>query len=90
MIIEAVINVLYNIFKVLTSPINIDKLPPSVSDALAKALEYISAGFGIVGQFCHLTYLTVLFGLILAVDAGVMIYNIVMWVLKKIPFLGIE
>ena len=90
MIIEAVINVLYSVFALLTKPINIEKLPESVSNALQSALEYISAGFGIVGQFCHLSYLTVLFGLIIAVDAGVLIYKIVMWVIKKIPFLGIE
>lgn len=90
MIIEGVINVLLAVFRALTAPINIASMPEGVRDALETALEYISAGFGIVGQFTHLSYLVVLFGLILAVDAGVLIYKIVMWVIKKIPFLGIE
>lgn len=90
MIIETLINLIYKVFALLTSPIQIDKLPESVSNALATGLEYISAGFGVVGQFTHLSYLLVLFGIILTVDVAFMVYKVVMWVIKKIPFLGIE
>ena len=90
MIIETLNRVLLGVFTALTAPIQIESMPAGVRSALETALEYISAGFGFVGQFCNLGYLVVLFGLILAVDAGVMIYKMVMWVLKKIPFLGIE
>ena len=90
MIIEALINLIYKVFELLTSPIHIDKLPESVSNALSTGLEYISAGFGVVGQFTHLPYLLVLFGIIMAVDLAFLVYKVVMWVIKKIPFLGIE
>lgn len=90
MIIEGLIRVLLNVFSILTAPIDIPNMPAGVQTALSTALEYMSAGFGIVGQFTNLGYLLVLFGLILAVDVGVLIYKMVMWVLKKIPFLGIE
>lgn len=90
MIIELLLSMLFGIFKVLTSPINIPDLPADVEGYISTMFEYITAGAGILANYTPLSYLLGLFGAILAVDIGINLYHFVMWILRKIPMLGIE
>lgn len=90
MIIETLMNILYKVFSALTSFINIPSLPDAISGYMDTALGYIGSGVQILATFTHLQYLLVLFGIILAVDVGIGIYHFVMWILKKIPMLGVS
>lgn len=90
MIIESVLNVIYNLFELLTSPIDLPNLPASVGDFMADALTYISMGAGILANYTHFSYLVTLLGLVLAVEVGIMLYNFVMYILHKIPFVNIK
>lgn len=90
MIIEALLNVLYTAFRLLLMPIDIPNLPPEVQQTISEIFTYISGGLGILGEFLDLDYLLTLFGLVLAVDIGMMLYKLVMFVMRKIPFLGIK
>lgn len=90
MIIEALMNLLLNVFTLLTSPINIPKMPDEVAVYLANFLEYIEMGLQVLAVYTPLDYLLVLFGIIIAIDVGLAVYHFVMWVLKKIPMLGIS
>lgn len=83
-------NLLLNVFSLLTSAISIPKMPEEVSTYLADFLEYIEVGIQIVAAYTHIEYLLVLFGIIIAIDVGLAVYHFVMWVLKKIPMLGIS
>lgn len=90
MIISALMKLIYTVISLLTSFISIPSLPDGVSAAMDTALEYIGLGLGILSNYTHLDYLLVLFGIIIAIDLGLAIYHLVMFILKKIPFLGIE
>ena len=90
MIIETLMNVVYVLFELLTMPISIPGLPEGVRDVIAGALDYISVGVALLANYCDVGYLVTLFGLILAVDAGMLIYKLVMWIIKKIPMIGIQ
>lgn len=90
MIIELLLTNLFNVFKLLTTPINIPPLPEQVSEFLTQAMEYISAGAGILANYTHLDYLLILLGVIVAIDIGVAVYHFVLWVIKKIPMLGMS
>lgn len=90
MIIELLLDVLYGVFAVLTSPIDIPNMPEQVSEFVSASLEYIGTGISILSNFCDIQYLLTLFGLIIAVDVGLMLYKLVMWVLKKIPMIGVQ
>lgn len=90
MIIEALLTLLYNVFALLTSPISIPQLPDTISQVMTDALEWVTVGLQIMGAYTHESYLLTLFGIVVAVDVGVMLYKFVMWVLKKIPMLGIK
>lgn len=90
MIIEALLDLLFNIFKLLTAMINIPQLPSKVMEILDTLFGYIQAGLSVLANFIDLDFALLLFGIVIAVDIGVSIYHFVMWVLKKIPMLGIK
>lgn len=90
MIIETLMKLLIKVFSILTSAINIPSLPDSVTIFMGDALSYIQTGLQILAVYTNLEYLLVLFGLILAIDIGIAVYHFVMWVLRKIPMLGIS
>lgn len=90
MIIEALMNLVYYLFEFLTLPISIPGLPEGVRDVITGALDFISVGIALAANYFDIGYLVTLFGLILAVDAGMLVYKFVMWVIKKIPMIGIE
>lgn len=89
MIIEMLLDMIYNVISTLMI-LNIPDLPESVHGYIDTAFEYIVAGAGIVANYTPLDYLMVLFGVLLAIDAGILVYHLVMWIIKKIPFLGME
>lgn len=90
MIIKNLLDLIYNVFYLLTMPISIPSLPSEVNSAIDTMIEYIGTGFGILSNYCHLSYLLTLFGIVIAVDVGIWLYNIVMFIIKKIPMLGVS
>lgn len=90
MIIQALLDVIYAVFWTLTLPISIPAMPDGVKSFIAISLDYIGTGLAILGNFFDVAYLLSLFGLVVAVDVGIMVYKLVMWVIAKIPMLGVK
>lgn len=90
MLTETTLSIIYNIFSFLSTPINIPDMPAKVEELFTQFLDYINMGLSILAAYTHIEYLLVLFGIVVAVDIGVILFKLIMWVIKKIPFLGIE
>ncbi len=90
MIIEGLLNILYNVFSALTSAINIPSMPADVSSYISTFTSYIKTGLQILAVYTPLQYLLTLFGIVIAIELGLKIYHFVMWVIKKIPMLGVS
>lgn len=90
MIIEALMQVVYLIFAALTSVISIPALPEGVTSFMSEFLLYLQMGLGLLANYCDLGYLLTLFGVVVAVDVGIMLYKFVMWIIRKIPMLGLS
>lgn len=90
MIVSAISELLLSIFTLLTTPINIPSLPENVSEIMAQYLDYLKVGIEFVSSYTHMGYLLTLFGIIIAVDIGMMLYKFIMWVLRKIPMIGLS
>lgn len=89
MIIEAIMNGIYNFLDTILI-FNIPSLPTEVYQYIDTAFDYISMGAGVLANYTPLAYLLVLFGIIITVDIAIMGYHLAMWVIKKIPLLGME
>lgn len=90
MIIKSLLNLLYNVFSSLTSAISIPSMPADIESYFNYFLSYINLGLQILANYTPLKYLLTLFGIVVAIEVGTAIYHFVMWVLKKIPMLGIS
>lgn len=89
MIIEMLLTSYYNVMNTLMV-INIPDLPDSVYGYIEDGFQYIVAGAGILANYTPLAYLMTLFGVLLAVDAGILVYHFIMWVIRKIPMAGMS
>ena len=90
MLVESLLDLIYNLLDTLFTPINLPSLPASLSTIIDTLCSYISDGLALVANWTHLQYLLALFGIVAAVDVGILLYKLIMWILKKIPMLGIE
>lgn len=90
MIINALLDMLYGLLDWITSGLNIPDMPDEVSTILQSVVQYIQMGIRFIGNFTHLDYLLILFGIVLAVDAGILVYKLIMWILRKIPMFGMS
>lgn len=90
MIIELLLNIVYGILSVLTLALKFPAMPVKVVEIVATALDYITSGIAIVGSYVDMSYLLILFGAIAIIDTVIVGYRVVLWIIKKIPILGIE
>ena len=89
MIITALLNVIHFLLDKLLI-FSIPKLPEQALDYIDTLFDYIVAGTGIVANYTPLSYLLTLFAIVISVDIALLLYKFVMWILRKIPMLGIE
>lgn len=90
MIVLGLLELVYGLFLILTAPISLPSLPEPAVFVITSVIGYIETGLQILACYVNLDFLLILFGLVVAVDAGLLIYKFVMWVLRKIPMLGIS
>lgn len=92
MLISALLTLVYGVLSVLLV-FNLPQLPDSVVTVANSLTGYITTGFSVlrafVGDTC-MGVLGVLFNLVIAMNAAYMLYSLVMWVLRKIPILGLK
>lgn len=89
MIIEMLLDLLYKVMSLLMI-LDIPDLPTEVTGYIQTAFDYIVAGAGVLANYVHLGYLMILFGVLLAIDAGILVYHLVMWIIRKIPMAGMS
>lgn len=92
MIITAALNVIYTVLSVLLV-FSLPELPASVISVANTAVDYVTAGVNVIHLFIGNTAMGVLalcFKLVILFNAAYFLYSVVMWVLRKVPFLGLK
>lgn len=89
MLIQLLLQLIYTIFDKLLI-LNIPQLPEQVQNYINTLFDYLVSGASVLANYTPLSYLLTLFGVILAVDIGINVYKFVMWILKKIPMIGVS
>lgn len=64
--------------------------PPELADILAVVFQWMNAGLGILNFFCPLDAIAPAVAFFIAVYTIQKVYHFVMWILVKIPVLGIS
>ena len=91
MIIETLLNVIISLFSTLLSFVNIPKIPDetinSVHNTLNSIIEKCAPLIDLVIPYNVAKGLLLI---VIAIEIAIPVYHFVMWILKKIPMLGIE
>lgn len=92
MIISGALTVIYTVLSVLLV-FNLPQLPDTIVTVANTAVGYIVAGVDMIHLLIGNTAMGVLaicFKLVVLFNAAYFLYSVVMWVLRKIPFLGLK
>ena len=91
MIIEALLNAIFSVFNAAFSVINIPSMPDGMSDTI---VSFFSDTLGYAGSLVSLfipwSQVKIFFPILIVILSSEEIYKLVMWVLRKIPMLGIS
>lgn len=91
MIINALLTLVYNIFSVIFSPIHIPSFDADSITAVDNVLSMIfDDSEAIIGLFIPWAVVNIILPIIIALSLAIPVYHLVMWILKKIPFLGVS
>ena len=90
MIIKLLFEAVLLLFEVVLGPIQFPSLPDGVVDYFMEFTQYVNTALGILAVYVDLEYLLSLFVAVAAIDGCVILYKIVMWILRKIPMLGMS
>ena len=90
MILKGVLNLIKNLLFMCFSWINLPDFPAELSASLEEYLEIIFQGINLFGFFIRPLTIQIVLPLILIIINFDKIYKITMWILRKIPMLGIK
>ena len=90
MILEAVFNLVSGLVKLVFGWINLPDLPDSITSVIDELFALISGSVGIIGIFVDLNMVKILLPVLLIVINFDEVWKFTMFILRKIPFLGIN
>jgi hypothetical protein len=90
LIVESVLNLFADALKVIFQWINLPQVPPNIQAVIDQFFEYLRSGMGFVYIFFDMSLVKILLPLLIAVINFDKVYKLVMFVLRKIPFLGVD
>ena len=86
----ALIVIPFSFFEFIFGGLSIPALPPEAQSIIDTTLEYMLSMVGIVGLFIDWDYVIILIPFLIAIINFERIWDFIMFILRKIPFLGIE
>lgn len=90
LILESVFNLFSSAIKLIFGWINLPDLPGDVEVVIDQLFTYMESGLGFVFLFFNMDLVKIMLPFVIVVANFEKVYKLVMYVLRKIPFLGIE
>lgn len=88
------IKLLKKLVSLILSPlialIDFPVVPDGLSEYLDKFIGYLRGGMAFISYFLPMTLVRALITFVIACEVFIFGYHVVMWILKKIPMLGIK
>lgn len=90
MILESVFNLVASMLKLVFGWINLPDMPDSVTAVIDELFSLISGSVGMMGIFIDINMVKILLPVLLIVINFDEVWKFTMFILRKIPFLGIK
>ena len=90
MILQAVFDLVKSVIRVVFGWINLPDMPSAVTSVVDELFALLRGSVGMLGVFMDLSMLKILLPVLLIVINFEHVWKFTMFILRKIPFLGIE
>lgn len=90
MIIKGLFELVFTLLQIVFAPVNLPDLPDRIQSVIDEFVSVITGALGIVGLFLDMNVVKLLIPVVLVVANFEKVWSLIMFVLRKIPFLGIE
>lgn len=90
MIVEFFLNLFLGLLRTVLTPAEVTHIPATFATVLSTIIAYLIDGIRVVNAFIDETYIGALLAFVVFVDGVVLAYRLLMWALKKIPFVSIQ
>ena len=90
MIIEALLGLVAWIIDALLFPLQIDSLPVRFAQVIAEFISVVVRACSIIAAYIDTAYILALLGFVISFNAAILAFDIVFFIVKKIPFINIH
>ena len=90
MIVKGILELFYALITIVFGWINLPNFPDSVLSVIDEFVNILTGAVGLLGVFVDMNVLRILIPVLLIVINFEHLYNLTMYILRKIPFLGIK
>lgn len=90
MILETLLNGFYQLMGLILQGFSIPQLPTWVTTTLDDLKSYLLGGYAILGCFVNLNHLKLFLPVVIVLANLERTWSLIMFILRKIPFVGIE
>lgn len=90
MIIKGLFSLIIGLLEVVFGWVSFPQMPEAVDNAFQSLLGYMEAGIGFVWLIVPRDLVLVVLPVVLVLSNFDKLYSVIMWILRKIPFLGIQ
>ena len=90
MIIKGLLELIFSLLQIIFSPINIAPLPDSIQNILDEFVSWIISGYTILDIFIDMGVVNYLIPIVIVVANLDKVWSFIMFILRKIPFIGVE
>ena len=90
MVIKTLFYLVMALLNLLFGWVNFPAMPAEIDEAFTTLIQYITAGIGFVWLIVPRPMVLAVIPIILILSNFDKLYGVLMWILRKIPFLGIE
>lgn len=90
MIIKGLLELIYVLLQVVFAPINLPALPDKIQRVVDELTNVLSGAVGLLGLFLDMSVVIILIPLVIVIANFDKIWKGIMFILRKIPFLGMK
>lgn len=90
MIVKLCMQLVVSFVQLLLSGISMLDLPDEALDVLADIYTALEQGAAVLAAYTHFDYLCALLSVVISLNVVLGTYHFIMWVLRKVPFLGVR
>lgn len=90
MILEAIFELVFMLLSIIFAPIQLPGLPSEVQTVVDQVIGYIVGAVDLLGFFLDWNMVKILIPIVIIIVNLDKIWHLIMFILRKIPFLGME